>query len=114
MNKFIIECSNSIDGYITYNIYKIESESKEKIKEMLNPILEEFVNKIIEMPPSWTWGIREWSKEMVPTEFTISDNRFRTWDFLHFDYNTYKKHVHYEILTLDEWFEKRKIILEDK
>lgn len=104
MNKFVIACS-------AYDEFCIEVESKEKIRELLNPVLEELMGKIkTEIPPSYTWGYHEWIKMQVSScQFEILGYGLSMLDFICYNYDTRKLYTDYEIFTLDEWFDHRKM-----
>jgi len=113
MTKFILDCSSSI--------YQVESKSKEEIEKILNPILNEIINKVkTDVPPSYCWGYHAWIEMQIShtysriLEFDVLDYKLKIMDFIHYDHYTRKIYIHYDILTLDEWFDRHKIILKER
>lgn len=114
MAKFILDCSSSI--------YYVESESKEEIERLLNPILNEIINNVkTDVPPSYCWGYHAWIEMQIEhdyyrgiLEFDIFGYRLKIMDFLHYDHYTRKIYIHYNIHTFDRWFDIHKIILKER
>lgn len=113
MAKFILDCISSI--------YQVESESKEEIERILNPILNEIINNVnTEVHPCYTWGYHAWIEMQIShtysqvLEFDVLGYKLKIMDFIHYDHYTRKIYIHYDILTLDEWFDRRKIILREE